>query len=132
MSQTHTTNILTRKNKVGLGLAMALGLFDMTNFLSIPAEKSDVPGPPTAILLADGVLGVITVLAVIHAWRRADRTASRVVAGTRILSAIAALPALFVTGVPAWVVAVVALFVLVSVVVIALVLARPAPDVTTA
>ncbi|MFD7378909.1 hypothetical protein [Streptomyces mirabilis] len=128
MSRTEAVSYLTRKNKVGLGLAAFLGLADTSNFFMIPQGNSDTPGPPVAVLIADGVLGVITVAAVVYAWRLTSRTASRVVAGARILSVITALPALFVTGVPAWVVAVVALFVVVSVVVIGLVLSRPAPE----
>ncbi|MGW4518474.1 hypothetical protein ACWEO4_42740 [Streptomyces sp. NPDC004393] len=129
MSRTEAVVTLTRKNKAGLALAAFIGLTDTTNlFFMIPEGDPDTPGPPAAVLIADGVLGIITVAAVVYAWRRASRTASRVVAGARILSVITALPALFVTGVPAWVVAMVALFVVVSVVVIALVLSRPAPE----
>jgi hypothetical protein len=128
MSRTEAVSSLTRKNKVGLGLAAFLGLADTSNFFMIPQGDPDTPGPPAAVLIADGVLGIITVAAVVYAWRLTSRTASRVVAGARILSVITALPALFVTGVPAWVVAMVALFVVVSVVVIALVLSRPAPE----
>jgi hypothetical protein len=128
MSRTEAVSSLTRKDKVGLGLAAFLGLADTSNFFMIPQGDPDTPGPPAAVLIADGVLGIITVAAVVYAWRLTSRTASRVVAGARILSVITALPALFVTGVPAWVVAVVALFVVVSVVVIALVLSRPAPE----
>lgn len=122
---------LSRKNKVGLGLAAALGLLDMTNVAGIPASDSDTPGPPTGVLVADVVLGLITVVAVVYTWRTANRTGSRVVAGSRILSAITALPALFVTGVPAWVVPVVSVLIVVTVVVIALVLSRPAPESAT-
>jgi hypothetical protein len=128
MSRTEAVSSLTRKNKVGLGLAAFLGLADTSNFFMIPQGDPDTPGPPAAVLIADGVLGIITVAAVVYAWRLTSRTASRVVAGARILSVITALPALFVTGVPAWVVATVALFVVVSVVVIGLVLSRPAPE----
>ncbi|MFF4832919.1 hypothetical protein [Streptomyces sp. NPDC001315] len=133
MSAKEAVSSLTRKNKVGLALAGVLGLLDTANFLDIPAGDSDAAGPPAAVLVADGVLGLITVVAVLYAWRTANRTGSRVVAGSRILSAITALPALFVSGVPAWVVALVAVFVVLTVVVTALVLSRPAPapDVVT-
>lgn len=131
MSQTEGVSSLTRKNKVGLVLAGTLGVLDTTNFFSIPAEEPETPGPPVALLVADAVLGVITVVAVLYTWRSADRTGSRVVAGSRILSVITALPALLVAGVPAWVVVVVAVFVVVTVVVTALVLSRPAPEPTS-
>ncbi|MET9387517.1 hypothetical protein ABZY09_42545 [Streptomyces sp. NPDC002928] len=133
MSGTEAVGSLTRKNKVGLVLAGLLGLIDTTNFLSVPAGDSDTPGPPTGVLVADGFLGLITVVAVLYTWRTANRTGSRVVAGSRILSAITALPALFVSEVPAWVVVLVAVFVIVTVAITALVLSRPAPtpDVVT-
>ncbi len=53
-------------------------------------------------LVLAAVLGLLDMVAVIYTWRTANRTGSRVVAGSRILSAITALPALFVRGVPAW------------------------------
>ncbi|MFD8999952.1 hypothetical protein ACFV0T_03035 [Streptomyces sp. NPDC059582] len=127
MSGTEAVGALTRKNRVGLVLAGLLGLLDTTNFLSIPADDSGGDGPPSGVLFADGILGLITVVAVVYTWPTADRTGSRVVAGSRIISAITSLPALFVSGVPAWVVAAVALSVIVTVFVTALVLSRPAP-----
>jgi hypothetical protein len=130
MSRTQRVgSALSRRNKVGLVLAGVLGLIDLTNLFTIPAESTDTPGPPVGVLVAGCVLGVITIVAVVHAWRTADRTGSRVAAGSRILSAVTALPALFVTGVPAWTVVVVAVYVVVTVVVIALILSLPAaPD----
>ncbi|MEU6009634.1 hypothetical protein [Streptomyces sp. NPDC047453] len=131
-SRTETALGLTRKNKVGLVLAGLLGLLDMTNFFTLPEPGSDTQGPPMAVAIADGVLGVITVLAVVYTWRTLNRTGSRVVAASRILSVVSALPAFFVSGVPAAVVALVAVFTILSVVVIALVLTRPAPEAGTA
>jgi hypothetical protein len=129
MSRTEAESYpLTRKNKVGLVLAGLLGLIDLTNFASLPGGDSDTPEPPTAVLVAGGLLGLITIAAVIYTWRSANRTGSRVVAGSRILSAITALPALFVPGIPAWIVALAAVFVVVTVAVIGLVLSRPAPE----
>ncbi|MGW3667798.1 hypothetical protein [Streptomyces sp. NPDC005141] len=133
MSRTQAVRpTLSRKNKVGLGLAAALGLLDMTNAFDFLVPDSDEPGPPAGVLVADAVLGLITVVAVVYTWRTANRTGSRIVAGSRILSAITALPALFVTGVPAWVVAFVAVFIVITVVMIALVLSRPVPESATA
>lgn len=132
MSQPTAAYVLTRKNKAGLVLAAVAGLIDLSNVFDIPADDTSTPGPPTGILVADVVLGVITLVAVVHAWRTGNRTACRVVAGARIIDVITALPALFVSGVPSWVVIVVAVFVVLSVVTIALVLSRPAPGPATA
>ncbi|WP_416981354.1 hypothetical protein [Streptomyces sp. T028] len=127
MSQTAAVLSLTRKNKVGLVLAGILGLLDLSNVFMIPAEDSDTPGPPTAVFVATAVLGLITVIAVVYTWRTADRSGSRAVAGSRTLSVIIALPAFFTDGIEAGAMLSVSVFVIVSVVVIALVLSRPAP-----
>ncbi|MCF2531643.1 hypothetical protein [Yinghuangia soli] len=119
---------LTRKNKIGLGLAVFLGLIGATSFFGAPGGEGDSEGPPQGVLIADGVLGVITLIAVVYAWRTADRTGSRIVAGSRILAAVTSLPAFFVEGVPAFVVALVAVLVVVTAVTVALVLSRPAPE----
>ncbi|MET7479862.1 hypothetical protein ABZT17_36640 [Streptomyces sp. NPDC005648] len=127
MTRTAEVRTLTRKNRTGLVLAALLGLTDLTNFLDVPPGDSDLAqaGPPTPVVVGDGVLGLITLVAVVHTWRTAARIGSRVVAATRIVSAVTSLPALFLSGVPDWVVALVAVSVIVSVVVVSLVLSRP-------
>ncbi|MFE1886293.1 hypothetical protein [Streptomyces diastatochromogenes] len=132
MSQPTAASVLTRKNKAGLVLAAVAGLIDLSNVFDIPADDTGTPGPPTGVLVADVVLGMITLVAVVHTWRTSNRTGCRVVAGARIIDVITALPALFVSGVPSWVVLVVAVFVVLGVVTIALVLSRPAPGPATA
>ena len=67
-------------------------------------------------------MGVITVVAVVIGWRAARRSALRVAAGARILSAITALPAFFV-DVPAALKLLVSVFVVVTVVAVVLMLA---------
>lgn len=126
MTNTARTPSLTRKNRTGLALAAVLGLLDLTNLLDLSGEDlgPGTQGPPTGVLIADGILGLVTLIAVAHTWRTAGRMGSRVVAGSRILSVLTSLPALFVSGVPAWAVALVAVSVIVSVVAISLVLSR--------
>jgi len=130
MTGTAEVCTLSRKNRTGLVLAALLGLTDLANFLDVPPGDSELAtaGPPTAVVVGDGVLGVITLVAVVHTWRTAERRGSRVVAATRIVSAVTSLPALFLSGVPAWVVALVAVSVIVSVVVVSLVLSRTEPE----
>ena len=85
---------LTTRNKVGLVLAVLLALGDVAStFISTP-EGED--GPPFAVLAIGLVVGLITLVAIVPAWRTGSRTALRVVAGTRIVSAILSLPAFFV------------------------------------
>jgi hypothetical protein len=77
----------------------------------------------------DTLLGVITVIAVVMAWRTARRGPVRIAAGARIISLVTALPAFFV-DVPAGVQALVGLFAVVTIASVALMLApsrRPVP-----
>ncbi|WTW98408.1 hypothetical protein OG216_35990 [Streptomycetaceae bacterium NBC_01309] len=119
---------LSGKNKVGLVLAGILGVLDVVGVFGPPGGEADDPGPPLGVLIATGVLGVITLVAVVYAWRTANRTGSRIAAASRILSAITSLPAFFIGGMPAVVVFLVAVFVIVTAVATALILSRPAPD----
>ncbi len=85
---------LTTRNKIGLVLAGLLALGDVGSiFISTP-EGED--GPPFVVLAIGLVVGLITLVAIVPAWRTGSRTALRVVAGTRIVSAILSLPAFFV------------------------------------
>jgi len=99
MNDTTSTAALTTKNKIGLGLAGLLGVIDCAS-LAMTTPDGEV-GPPIGILVLGTVLGVITVVAVVVAWRTAGRGMIRIAAGARILSAITALPAFFVDVPPA-------------------------------
>jgi hypothetical protein len=113
------------RNKIGLVLAVLFGLGDLSSpFTPVGADDGQA-GPPMPVLVADAVLGIVTLVAVVFAWRSASRVAARIVAGTRILSALTALPAFFVSGVPAPVVALVAVSVVLTIVCVVLVLAPP-------
>jgi len=121
---------LTTRNRAGLVLAALLGLVDVGSAF-FPTPDGEI-GPPMSILVLDAVLGVVTLVAAAVAWRTGRRGALRVVAGTRVLSVITALPAFFV-DVPPVVKLLVAVFVVLTVVCVVLVLAparRPAavPD----
>jgi len=143
---THSTATrpqLTVKNKVGLALAALLGLGNVTGPLSLPAvlaANNLVPGPnngtpnPAAIgmTVAAVTLGLATVVGVIHTWRTANRIGARIVAGTRVISALAALPIFLVTGVPELAVLMAATSVVVTIATVILVLSRPAALTTSA
>ncbi|WP_375430542.1 hypothetical protein [uncultured Friedmanniella sp.] len=118
----------SRANKAGLVIAALLGLSDVISLAS-PTPSGEV-GPPTAILALDAVLGLITVVAVVVAWRSRSRGLVRLAAGARILSLITALPAFFAGVAPA-LVALVAGFTVVTVAAVVLMLLpprRPADD----
>jgi hypothetical protein len=78
-------------------------------------------GPPYAVLIVGGLCGLVTLIAAVVAWRSAQRAALRAAAGTRILSAILALPAFFV-DIDAALQVVTAVFVVVTVVCVVLML----------
>ncbi len=67
----------------------------------------------------------------VHTWRTGNRVSARIVAGSRILSLLSALPAFFVEGVPALLVASVAVFAVLTVVAVGLVLSRPGNPATS-
>jgi hypothetical protein len=110
----------SKLNRAGLILALLLGLLDMVAVLQ-PTPDGEV-GPPFAILVIDALLGLITVVAVVIAWRSGRRGAVRVAAGARIVSMLTALPAFFV-DVPAGLQALVALFVVLTIACVAMMLA---------
>jgi hypothetical protein len=130
-TSTASARLLTTKNKVGLVLAAIIGVLDLSGpFTPTPGNADDpnTAGPPMAILVAGAVLGLITLIAVVYTWRTGNRVGARIVAGSRILSILGALPAFFVSGVPAGVVAFVAAAVVLTIVSVVLVLSRPAPQ----
>ena len=77
--------MLSTKNKVGLVLAGLLGLGDILFFFLMPTPEGEA-GPPDGILILGFVCAVVTVVAVVIAWTKANRGAIRVAAGARIVS----------------------------------------------
>lgn len=116
-------NELTKVNKIGLVLAGLLALSDIAT-AGIPTPDGD-DGPPVAIVVLGVLLGVVTLACLVPAFRRASRGAIRLVAGTRIISAISALPAFFADIDPA-LKAGAAVVVVVTVAVVAMIL-NPGP-----
>ena len=86
--------MLSTKNKVGLVIAGILGVTD-TFSAFFPTPDGEV-GPPYPILVLGSICGVVTVIAVVIGWTKANRGAIRVAAGARIVSMLTALPAFFV------------------------------------
>ena len=115
---------LSGKNKTGLVIAAVLGLADLAS-LAGPQPAPGEEGPPMGVLIAASVLGLITLVGVAYTWRTGNRMGSRVVAGTRILSAVTAVPAFFVEDVPPGLVALAAVGVAVTVLCVWLVLSPP-------
>jgi hypothetical protein len=110
---------VTTRTRVGLVLAALLAVGDVVSaFFPTP---DGVVGPPLPIVVLGGLLGIATLAAVVVAWRSGRRGALWIVAGTRVLSALTALPAFFV-DVPALVKLLVAVFVVLTIVSVMLVL----------
>jgi hypothetical protein len=126
--QAAPTAPLSKLNKAGLVLAFLLGLADMTGPF-VPPDRYALGGPPYPVLLLGAVLGLITIVAGVVAWRTAKRGAVRLAAGARIISMILALPAFFV-GTPAWLKVLVGVIVILTVAIVVMVLTparRPVP-----
>lgn len=117
--------VLTTRNKVGVVLAVLLGLADIAGLAALgttlePGEE----GPPDAVLVFGAVLGVVTIVAAVLAWRRRSRGGLRVAAATRLLSGVLALPAFFVEDVPAPLVVVTAVALVVTLLTVSLLVSR--------
>jgi hypothetical protein len=110
---------VTTRTRVGLVIAALLALGDVVSAF-FPTPEGEI-GPPLPIVLLGGLLGIAALAAVVVAWRAGRRGALRIVAGTRVLSAITALPAFFV-DIPASVKLLVAVVVVLTVVCVVLVL----------
>jgi hypothetical protein len=79
----------------GLVLAGLLGLADLATPL-----VSDGAHPPMVVAFLGAALGLATLVALVPAWR-GGRGAAWTVVGTRLVSAVTALPAFVVPDVPA-------------------------------
>ena len=80
----------------GLIIAALLALGDITTPLT-----SDGEHPPMVVGIVSAVLGLISVVGIVQAWRgRGGRGWITAVIVTRLLSAMTAVPAFFATGVP--------------------------------
>ena len=119
---------LSTRNKIGLVVAGLISLSNIPSVLEGGAPDGDV-GPPMVVLVADTILGVIGVVAVVIAWRTGSRTALRVTAACLVVSLVTSLPALFV-DVPSVIKILVAVFTVITLVALVLMFSgdrRPQP-----
>jgi hypothetical protein len=82
------------------------------------------PGPPAGVLWLTAGLNIVTFGSATRAWQRCTRGGLRVAAVTMTLSALLAAPGLLVDGVPTLLVTAAAADVVLTVVTVALLLAR--------
>jgi hypothetical protein len=117
---------VTRANKTGFLLAGLLGLLDVISLFSIrsPVPEGMTPPPDWLVILVT-ILGLVTLAAIVPAWRGNHRAALVVVA-TLILSAISKVPGYFVT-VPSYIYVTTTVIVVVTILAVWLILRRPRP-----
>ena len=104
----------------GIVILGLLSVFDVLSPAVFPSAGPDVPGPPPwieALTVVLGLTSLILVALIIQAGGGAGalRRQAAGLVGCRVLSALTGVPAFFVDGVPGWIVAVVAVFVLLTV-----------------
>jgi hypothetical protein len=99
----------------GLVLSALLGLTDV-----VSAPMTDGEHPPWVIAIAGGIIGLITLVGVYFGWK-GSRAGMATVIVTRLLSALTAVPALFVDDVPAGLRTLAAVGIVVTLVAVALV-----------
>ena len=123
---TMPTTTITGRQKAGLALALLIGAANIPSVFSPTPEGEE--GPPYAVLLVGAVLGVITIVSAVMAWR-GNRPALRVCAGSLVVNVLLTLPAFFV-DVPSWIKAASAFFTLLTIAAIVLIFStarRPVP-----
>ena len=102
---------------------IALVLFGLLSLADIAGLAiTDGDHPPYAVAALGAVLGVVSLAIVVQIWR-GDWRGVWVLLGARVLSAVSAVPAFFVSDVPAG--AVVAAAAIIALTAVALVLLRP-------
>lgn len=113
---------LSTRARIGFWLAVLLSVADIAGAF-VPTAP-DGEGPPLVVMVFAAVMGVATLVAAVLVARSGSRAALRVMAVTRILSALTALPAFFVAGVPAAFVAWGAATVVLTIVAVVLLMSR--------
>ncbi len=116
-----TDQRLGTKAKVGLALTILMGVASLPSVLA-PTPEGEV-GPPLAILVVSTVLGLVSIITAIWAWRTGSRLAIRITAASVIVNTIAGLPGIFADIPPALRVAT-AFFTLLAVVAVVLMFSR--------
>jgi hypothetical protein len=115
--------------RAGLALSAFLGLLNVA-FILVPAPAGE-DTPPLLVILASAAIGLVSVACAGVAWRSGNRLAVRINAAALIVNALLSLPAFFV-DIDAWIKAVSALSVILTVVALVLTLRRePTPYTVT-
>ncbi len=100
MSTTRGATRTTTQVRTGLAISAFLGLINIP-FLFAPTPDGQ-DAPPVAVLVLSAVLGLVSVVCAVVAWRSGNRLAIRVNAAALLVNALTSLPAFFV-DVDAWI-----------------------------
>jgi peptidoglycan/LPS O-acetylase OafA/YrhL len=92
------TSPVTGPRRWGHVLGIALGVLHVAS-LAIPTEPGEA-GPPLAVLVVGGVLGLAVVVLLVLSWRGDARGPRRVAAVLLVLAGLGALPGMLVADVP--------------------------------
>ena len=79
--------MLTRENKIGLVLALLLGLADIAIIFALSGNDTSEK-PPVAIVVLSVLVGVATVIAVAMAWRAPTRPLMLTIIALRAVSGL--------------------------------------------
>nr|WP_144298814.1 hypothetical protein [Streptomyces sp. TLI_235] len=113
-------------NRIGLVMACVLG---SPAVLVHRADDGSSPAPfPDWFAVANAALDVVTFVAALWTWRTSSRAGARLVAASRILSLLIAVPALLAVGAPDRFVERMAVQTAATALIVALVLARGRRD----
>lgn len=115
---------LGTRAKIGFWLAVVLAVADVASTVLTPSPPEGQDGPPLEVLVFSGLMGVVTLVAAVVVLRSGSRAALRVMAVSRVLSALTALPAFFVPNVPPEFVAFGAATVVLTIVAVVLLMSR--------
>ncbi|MFB6956738.1 hypothetical protein ACFCYB_06780 [Streptomyces sp. NPDC056309] len=108
---------MKRSRVLVTGLVLA-GLLSLIDVVSMPF--GDGEHPPFAVAVAGAVIGLITLVGVVLAWR-GSRAGAVAVIVTRLLSALSAVPVFFADDVPGALVGLVVLAILLTLACVALI-----------
>jgi hypothetical protein len=125
---TLTGSATTSRLRSGLALSAVLGLLGIA-FLAVPTDGEEAP--PVLVIVLSAVLGLVQIGCAVIAWKTGNRLAIRINAAVLIINALLTMPAFFV-DIDAWIKAVAALSVILTVVALVLTLRRePTPFTVT-
>ena len=88
--------MLTRENKIGLVLAFVLALSDIAFLATLTGDGTDKP--PVAVVVFSVLVGIVSLVLIVAAWRRPTWPVMITIIGLRVVSALGDIPGFFQTA----------------------------------